>query len=45
LRKNLLERNDQKHIAHLCGPWVWTIPFDKMAKSWRFMIFDIFIKT
>ena len=36
LVKNWLERNDRNHILR-----IWTIPFDKMAKCWKFMILDI----
>lgn len=25
-------------IAHLFGPWVWTIPFHKMVTSWIYII-------
>ena len=45
LVKNWLDRNDWKHILHLYSPRVWTIPSDKIAKSWKSMIFEIFIKT
>ncbi len=45
LVKNGLDRNDRNHILRHYSPRVWTIPSDKTAKSWEFMIFDIFIKT
>ena len=41
LVKNLLDGNDQNHILRQYSPRIWTIPFDKIVKSWKFMILDI----
>ena len=45
LVKNWLDRNDRNHILLKCSPRIWTIPFDKTAKSGKSMIWDIIIKT
>ena len=39
--KNWLDGNDRNHILRQYSPRIWTIPFDKMAKSWKFMRLDI----
>ena len=43
--RNWLNRNDRNHILRQYSFCIWTIPSDKMAKSWKFMILDIIIKT
>ena len=43
LVKNWLNRNDRNHILRHYSPRIWTFPFDKTAKSWKSMIWDIII--
>jgi len=43
LGKILQDRNERKSGAQLFGPCVWPIPSYKMIKSWKFMIFVIFM--
>ena len=41
LVKNWLDGNERNHISRQYSPRIWTIPSDKTAKSWKFMILDI----
>ena len=45
LVKNWLNRNDRNYIFRHYSPRILTIPSKKIAKSWKFMILDIIIKT